>query len=560
MTHSQLFLALTLGLTAAPIITEANPPGSGRLIDLNGDQHRDRLINLTDGTLRISLGIGGRQFEEVEQELPRASITDCLATDLNGDGFTDLYLITGQANLALVGDGQGLFSDATLELGLADEGCGTSVEYEDLDRDGFVDLLVHNRSGDVLFWGTGTHFERDETTLFVEGKNSIDFGAGNSSSLDAFVFDEARTAQDPIRSNVSLGTPEGLRSQMRAPRSDGAEPTSHDSGTSLSKLPLSVTPIIPIESKRPFVTLRGITEEEKAILDLLSIESIPDGLGGTAKTLRLSGANLQVVNGLGATNGNPAAPGDLITTNTNAVGNLIVGYNELGNPNGDDRTGSHNLIVGQSNSYTGFGGLVTSRNNGITSPFATVSGGHQNISSGISSSISGGFRNIASGNYSSVSGGFLNHATGAYSSVSGGSSNDASGTYSSVSGGQNSEAYGARSSVSGGSGNLASGPSSSVSGGDFNYAVGTSSTVSGGSMHRAYGASSSISGGLAGTTNALYSSVSGGSYNRASAIASSVSGGRINTASGFSSTVGGGFGRSVGGTFNWASGSLFESN
>jgi len=35
------------------------------------------------------------------------------------------------------------------------------------------------------------------------------------------------------------------------------------------------------------------------------------------------------------------------------TGNLVVGYNELGNPNGDDRTGSHNTASGDDSSVSG---------------------------------------------------------------------------------------------------------------------------------------------------------------------------------------------------------------
>ena len=58
------------------------------------------------------------------------------------------------------------------------------------------------------------------------------------------------------------------------------------------------------------------------------------------KTARSSGINVQVVNGLGATNGNPADPSSLdpLQTNVNGLGNLILGYNEFGNFLGDDRT------------------------------------------------------------------------------------------------------------------------------------------------------------------------------------------------------------------------------
>ena len=88
-----------------------------------------------------------------------------------------------------------------------------------------------------------------------------------------------------------------------------------------------------------------------------------DNLDGTTSTTMLfSGVNVQIVNGLGATNGNEANPTSLTPdgTSVNGLGNLIVGYNE-----GDDtmfRTGSHNVIVGFQQSYSSFSGLVLGDN------------------------------------------------------------------------------------------------------------------------------------------------------------------------------------------------------
>ena len=59
----------------------------------------------------------------------------------------------------------------------------------------------------------------------------------------------------------------------------------------------------------------------------------------------ITGANLRIVNGLGAT--------DTI----NGLGNLIVGYNEPRGAGEDRRTGSHNVIVGEENNFISFGGV-----------------------------------------------------------------------------------------------------------------------------------------------------------------------------------------------------------
>ena len=62
-------------------------------------------------------------------------------------------------------------------------------------------------------------------------------------------------------------------------------------------------------------------------------------------TLTFSNMNVQVVNGSGYTSGT-----------TTGTGNLIIGYNELRGSE-DVRIGSHMLVLGDTNNYSGFGGV-----------------------------------------------------------------------------------------------------------------------------------------------------------------------------------------------------------
>ncbi len=96
-------------------------------------------------------------------------------------------------------------------------------------------------------------------------------------------------------------------------------------------------------------------------------------------TIRFSGVNVQLVSGSGSTNGT-----------VNGLGNLIVGYNRVRTVPGDtDRSGSHNIIVGQCHNYSSYGGLVT---------------GYWNTISGRYSSVGGGLGNTASVDFFNVSG------------------------------------------------------------------------------------------------------------------------------------------------------------
>lgn len=151
----------------------------------------------------------------------------------------------------------------------------------------------------------------------------------------------------------------------------------------------------------------------------------------------LTGVNLQVVSGSGETDGQ-----------TNGTGNIIVGYNEA--DGGDDRNGSHNLVIGGKHSYSSWGGIVAGEDNEIA---------------GDQASVLGGTLNLADGDRSVVVGGRLNQAQAVTTVVVAGEGNRAS----------------ARScSVAAGTDNLCTGISSAVSGGIDNACSGNSATIGGG--------------------------------------------------------------------------------
>lgn len=104
-----------------------------------------------------------------------------------------------------------------------------------------------------------------------------------------------------------------------------------------------------------------------------------------------SGVNLHVRSGSGSTSDNGTPLG---------LGNLIVGYNEtpalLADPTNSGvvgRTGSHNVVGGQNNSFTSTGGIVLGSGNWTQAPFSSVLGGEMNQAQGFASSVLGGHMN-----------------------------------------------------------------------------------------------------------------------------------------------------------------------
>lgn len=233
---------------------------------------------------------------------------------------------------------------------------------------------------------------------------------------------------------------------------------------------------------------------------------------GSTMVLQLTGINLQVVSGSGATDGA-----------VNGRGNIIIGYNEdVDSPSG--RGGSHNLVIGPEHTFDSFGGIVAGVANSITGANASITGGANNVASGDGASVSGGKCNIAGPGPAP----FCVNSPGL-------------------------------SSISGGIGNVASGDQSSVCGGEFNIASGEGAAVSGGNGNTASGAIAWVGGGTSNTASAGGSTVTGGAANTASTGSwPTVTGGRGNLATGDYATVSGGNSRTASGVDDWVAGGLFQ--
>jgi len=148
---------------------------------------------------------------------------------------------------------------------------------------------------------------------------------------------------------------------------------------------------------------RKIQELEERIAELESGGAISgiDCLYQTGNDLFVEGCNLHVRSGEGHTYGQDLVP--------NGLGNLIVGYNEERRDGSDEKTGSHNLVVGPRHNYSSWGGFVAGDSNSVNHYSTSVSGGHLNVADGIFTSISGGSENTATAYNASISGGQRGH-------------------------------------------------------------------------------------------------------------------------------------------------------
>lgn len=261
---------------------------------------------------------------------------------------------------------------------------------------------------------------------------------------------------------------------------------------------------------------QALTPESMAalaeVLPHMEVVYLDNGQGIGLKTIRFHGVNLQVVNGLEATNGSPSNPdsSETGTVNTNGLGNLIVGYSEADQGNQNLRTGSHNLVVGIHHGYTSIGSLVAGQNNVVSAPYSSIPGGQDGRATGTWSCVAGGSGNMASGLHAVAAGGFHNLASGRRSIILGGGENEASGEASSTGGGQLNLASGYASVSWGGSENISSGSIATILGGGLNKAQGYLSLVSGGQINVASGDRAVVTGGSQNTAAGTWSTIHGG--------------------------------------------------
>ncbi len=267
------------------------------------------------------------------------------------------------------------------------------------------------------------------------------------------------------------------------------------------------TDLVALEGIVDGLSTGRLSDAEDAIAALEHVtESMSLELVDGYPVIRFTGVNVQVVSGAGSTSGS-----------VNGVGNLLIGYHEN---IVDERTGSHNLVIGPWHSYTDHSGVVIGENNTVGGSYGVVLGGGGNTADANFAGVLGGIGNTASG-WASVVAGASNSTT--ESSTTGGA----------VFGGEHNTASGEWAVVLGGDSHTASGTNSSVAGGYYNTASGQGASVFGGGTFRTWlydgnvasGESSTVVGGVQNTTTAQYTSIVGGINNTVSSSVETIAGG-----------------------------------
>lgn len=141
-----------------------NRAGGVIVDDFNNDGNLDIISSAwgLDDPLHFFLSNGDGTFKDVSRESGLSSYTgglNILQTDYNNDGNLDLFILRGawqgiagfggQPNSLMRNNGDGTFTDVTLDAGLLSYYPTQTATWNDFNKDGWLDLFIGNETSDT---------------------------------------------------------------------------------------------------------------------------------------------------------------------------------------------------------------------------------------------------------------------------------------------------------------------------------------------------------------------------------------------------------------------------
>jgi hypothetical protein len=140
-----------------------------------GDPPRPDPITFEDVTARAGIRFIARNAATPNKHQPETMLAGVAVFDYNNDGRPDIYFVNGARmpqldkagpeyfNRLWRNNGDGTFTDVTLEAGVAGEGYGMGVAAGDYDNDGFTDLFLPGLNRNILYRNRGDGTFEDVT-------------------------------------------------------------------------------------------------------------------------------------------------------------------------------------------------------------------------------------------------------------------------------------------------------------------------------------------------------------------------------------------------------------
>jgi len=128
--------------------------------DYNQDNLEDLYVVCRTGPNHFYKNLGDGVFMEIGQEVGldfRGNSRMAVWGDLNNDGFEEVYVGNmNEADVLYLNNGDGTFTDITLEAGITNDSRVFSANMVDVNEDGWLDIYISNSQGaNVLYMNQG---------------------------------------------------------------------------------------------------------------------------------------------------------------------------------------------------------------------------------------------------------------------------------------------------------------------------------------------------------------------------------------------------------------------
>jgi hypothetical protein len=159
--------------------------------DFNNDGLPDLFFLGNQVPSKLYLNRGGMRFDDVTEEWGVHTQGWCsavTATDVNGDGYKDLYILKAQnngeesgGNMLFINVNGERFEERATDFGLDFNGRFMACSFFDFDQDGYLDLFLArypdiSEIGDAISWDFADEFEKGlGTDLLLKNVNNEKF-------------------------------------------------------------------------------------------------------------------------------------------------------------------------------------------------------------------------------------------------------------------------------------------------------------------------------------------------------------------------------------------------
>src|SRR5580765_3218977 len=179
--------------------------GSGAcFFDFDNDGKLDLLVadHGPQGGLALFHNTGSRKFEDITEKSGldgKLHATACAAGDYDNDGHTDIALTVAGKVLLFRNQGHGTFQDVTDGAGIAQEKSALSLAFIDYDHDGDLDLLISGMEPgtNVLWRNNGNGKFTDATAEAGLAGNAATYGMAGTDFNNDRAIDLVFAAEKP---------------------------------------------------------------------------------------------------------------------------------------------------------------------------------------------------------------------------------------------------------------------------------------------------------------------------------------------------------------------------